>query len=190
MTTSSLYGSSSLSSASSTLDSMSTLSIVAAVVGICGAITLVCTVLNKKNQGKAKGALGMLYDTFTFRKMWLREILEITYLMATIYITIMSFGMIQLSWKLFFVMLIGGNLLLRMGYEASLMFVGMYENLKAMNMKMQRPPVPPQRPGQPGPGPRPVQQQPVQRPVEQPQPQQPVQQPVEQAAPRPEQPQQ
>lgn len=173
MTTSSLYATASALTQSGDPD---VLTIVAMVVAVCGAITLFFTFLTKNNEGKFTGFVGMLYDTFTFKKFWLKPLLKVTYLMLAIYTTISSFGYLSIEkygWKMWLQTLIIGNLVLRMAYEAGIMFVSMYENSKAIKEKLPngpKPQVPPQ--GQP----RPVAQQPVQRPVAQP-----VQQPVQQA---------
>lgn len=169
MTTSSLYSTVSALSKSGDPD---TLTIVAMVVAICGAITLFFTFLTKNNEGKFTGFVGMLYDTFTFKKFWLKPLLKVTYLMAAIYTTISSFGYLSIEkvgWKMWLETLIVGNIVIRMLYEAGIMFVGMYENSKEIKEKLPNGPKPQAQP-------RPVAQQPVQRPV---QPAQPVQQPVQ-----------
>lgn len=185
MTTSSLYSSVSALARSGEPD---VLTIVAMVVGICGAITLFFTFLSKNNEGKFSGFLGMVYDTFTFKKFWLKPLLKVTYLMSAIYTTISSFGYLSIEdygWKMWLETLIVGNVVLRMLYEAGVMFVGMYENSKEIKEKL---------PGSPKPQgqPRPMAQQPVQRPVQQQpvQPVQPVQRPVQQQPVQPGQPQQ
>lgn len=189
MTTSSLYDSA--FSVSKSLDGLYILGIIAIIVAIFGTITILVTFLKKENEGKFTGFLGLLYDTLTFKKLWLKPILKVSYLMLAIYMTIYSFGFIsikEVGWKLWLGTLIIGNILLRVCYEAIMMFIGIYENSKEMNEKMPKAPKPqvtPQgRPVMQQPVQRPMQQQPVQRPVQPQQVQQPVQQTVQQSQPQ------
>ena len=143
MTTSSLYDSA--FSVSKSLDGLYILGIIAIIVAIFGTITILVTFLKKENEGKFTGFLGLLYDTLTFKKLWLKPILKVSYLILAIYMTIYSFGFISIP----------------------------KPQVPPQGRPVMQQPV--QRPMQQQPVQRPVQpqqvQQPMQQPVQQPQPQ-------------------
>ena len=146
-----------------------TIEIVAVCLAICAAITLYFTFLTRKNEGKFAGIVGDIYDVLTFKKLFVKPIISVTYVMATIYNIIMSFEDISNNVLGFFVQLIDGTVAIRLAYEVAMMFIGIFENTRII-AGIDPKPVP---------QPKPV-QQPVQRPVQQyaqpVQPQQPVQQ--------------
>lgn len=89
-----------------------------------------------KNEKKYKGFLGWLYDFLTFKKFVIDYILRFTYVCLAIYLTLASFGLIGTSFLLFLTTLIGGNLVLRIAYEFSLMLINICVNVAEINKKM------------------------------------------------------
>lgn len=102
--------------------------VIAIIVAILGGILIYCLFLSKKNEGKFTGFLGWLYDFLSFKKMFLEALLKIAYLITAIYITIMSFMTIGTSFWLFLLIILGGNLLVRIGYEFSLVLLVICKN--------------------------------------------------------------
>ena len=138
MSSSSLYSSSALNSiskASSSVTVLAVWTIIALVVAIGGGIALYFTFLSKKNEGKFNGFLGWVYDTFTFKNMVVETLLKITYLVATIFTTLYSFGLIAVNILSAFALLIFGNLFIRIGYEFMLMRVITCRNTTDINSK-------------------------------------------------------
>ncbi len=142
MYSSSLYDSSSAASAltKSAGAAMDTAiwGIVALLVALVGGIVLYFTFLSKKNDGKFEGVLGWLYDTLTFKKMLLETVLKITYLIFAIWITLSSFTLIGTSFWGFVLMLIGGNILIRVIYEFSLITIVMCRNTTEINTYLKK----------------------------------------------------
>ena len=68
--------------------------------------------------------------------MWLESILKVTYLILAIYITLQSFGLIGTSFLLFILMLVLGNIILRIVYEMSLILLTICKNTTEINSKL------------------------------------------------------
>ncbi len=116
---------------SSSIDSMigsSVWLIIALVLAIVGGILVYFLFLSKKNEGKFKGFLGWLYDFLSFKKMFLEALLKITYLILAIYVTLSSFALIGTNFFIFLLVLILGNVLVRVIYEFSLILLVICRN--------------------------------------------------------------
>jgi hypothetical protein len=112
--------------------------IIAIVLAILGGILVYALFLNKKNEGKFKGFLGWLYDFLKFKTMSIEIILKICYLMAAIFITLWSFTWFGLGpmWWMFFVWIIGGNLVIRILYELALITVMIWRNTEEIRKSL------------------------------------------------------
>lgn len=113
----------------------STWQIIALVLAIVGAFAVYFAFLPKKNENKFTGFVKWLYNFLSFKTLALETILKICYLILAIYVTLSSFGFIGTSALAFFGMLIVGNLVLRISFEASLMLIMIYKNTKEINEK-------------------------------------------------------
>lgn len=111
--------------------------IISIILAIVGGLLIYFLFLNKKNEGKFKGFIGWLYDFLSFKKMFLEALLKITYLIIALYITLASFALIGVNFLAFLSMLILGNLVVRIGYEFSLILLVICRNTTeiAKNMK-------------------------------------------------------
>ena len=123
----SYYGYGSSSSIESMIGSSVWL-IIALVLAIVGGILVYFLFLSKKNEGKFKGFLGWLYDFLSFKKMFLEALLKITYLILAIYVTLSSFALMGTNFFIFLLVLILGNLLVRVIYEFSLILLVICRN--------------------------------------------------------------
>lgn len=112
--------------------------IISAVVAVIGGICLYFTVFSKNNEKKYTGFMAKLYEFVKFDKMIVASFLKITYLILAIYITLSSFALISTSFIGFLLMLILGNLLLRVGYEFMLVTLRIYENTTEINKKLKK----------------------------------------------------
>lgn len=110
--------------------------IIAAVLAVVGGIVLYFTFLNKKNDGKFKGFLGWLHDFLTFKKMFIENLLKVTYLILSIFITLSSFA--AGSFLGFIFTLILGNLAVRVIYEFSLVLLVICRNTTEINKKLSK----------------------------------------------------
>ena len=110
--------------------------IIAAVIAVIGGIVLYFTFLKKSNDGKFKGFLGWMYEFLSFKKMLIENLLRVLYLICALFITLGSFGVIGQSFLSFLVILIGGNLLIRVAYEFSLILLVICRNTTDINTKL------------------------------------------------------
>lgn len=110
--------------------------VIAATLAIVGGLVVYFVFLNKSNEDKYKGFVWYLYEFLSFKKMWLESILKVTYLILAIYITLQSFGLIGTSFLLFILMLVLGNVILRIVYEMSLILLTICKNTTEINSKL------------------------------------------------------
>ena len=112
--------------------------IISLVVAIIGGICLYFTVFSDKNERKYQGFMSKLYDYVKFKKMYITVILKVSYLVFAIYLTLVSFTAISTSFLAFLLILIFGNLILRLIYEFSLVLLSIQENVSEIKKKKQK----------------------------------------------------
>lgn len=110
--------------------------IISAVAAIAGTVCVFVLFLNKKNENKFKGFLGWLYDFLQFKKLVIESILKITYVALTIFVTLSSFSLIGTSFLAFILSITLGNVLIRIIYECSILFIKICSNVSEINKKM------------------------------------------------------
>ena len=109
--------------------------IIALVLSIVGCFVVYFLFVNKKDTPK-KGFLGWLKAFLDFDKMLIEPILKISYIFVALFITLGSFAAIDTSFFLFLGWLIIGNLVARLLYEGSLMFVMLWKNTAEIKNKL------------------------------------------------------
>lgn len=124
------YGSSVSNSATGVL----VWTIICVVLAIVGGFVVYFLFSKKKN--KFEGFLGKLHDFINFKKLLINEILQITYIMVTIFITLYSFALIGTSFIAFLLTLTLGNLGVRITYESILLMIKICENTSEINKKL------------------------------------------------------
>jgi len=110
--------------------------IISVVVAIAGGIAIYFAFL--KNNNKLNGFLGKLRDFLNFKTLLIEEILKISYLVLAIFITLYSFGFIGTNVGLFLWLLIGGNIILRISYELSILIIKICKNTTEINNKLKK----------------------------------------------------
>ena len=110
--------------------------IISIVVAIAGGIAIYFAFL--KNTKKLDGFLEKLRDFLNFKTLLLEEILKISYLVLAIFITLYSFGFIGTNVGLFLWMLIGGNIIIRISYELSILIIKICKNTTEINNKLKK----------------------------------------------------
>ncbi|MBR3322333.1 hypothetical protein IKG05_01685 [Candidatus Saccharibacteria bacterium] len=106
--------------------------IIASILAIVGGVLVYCLFVRNKNQPKGKFAK-WLKDFLSFKIMWLEPILKIIYYIATIAIVLISFGFLGYGGSgviMFFMTLIFGPILIRIVYEATMMFIMIWRNTR------------------------------------------------------------
>ena len=109
--------------------------IVSAVLAIVGGIFGYVAFVSKK-KGNYKGFMAWLHDFLNFKTFFVEIVLKVLYMITAIYITLSSFSYIGQSVATFFIMLIFGNIIARIGYEMVLMFLTVVRNTTEINEKL------------------------------------------------------
>lgn len=111
--------------------------IISAVTAIIGGILIYFLFINSKTKVTNK-YLAWFKDFANFKKMLIEPLLKVTYLILAIYITLYSFGFIGTSFPLFLLILILGNLILRIAYEASIIIIMIWKNTDEINKNLKK----------------------------------------------------
>ena len=109
--------------------------IIALVLSLVGCFVIYFLFVRKDVNSKSKFVL-WLQEFLRFNKMLIEPIIKITYIFGALFLTLGSFALIGTSFVGFLGMLIGGNLLLRVAYEASIMLVMLWKNTTEINKKL------------------------------------------------------
>ena len=109
--------------------------IIAFVLALVGCFVVYFLFVNKKETPKEK-FLAWLKAFLEFDKMLIEPILKISYIFVAILITLGSFALIGTSFLSFIMMLVIGNLVARLLYEASMMFIMIWKNTTEIKNKV------------------------------------------------------
>lgn len=109
--------------------------IIALVLSLVGCFVIYFLFVRKDVNSKSKFVL-WLQEFLRFNKMLIEPIIKITYIFGALFLTLGSFALIGTSFVAFLATLIGGNLLLRVVYEASIMLVMLWKNTTEINKKL------------------------------------------------------
>ena len=110
-------------------------SIVSLILAIIGAI-LAYFMFVKPEKTYPSKFVNWLRSFLNFNEMLIEPILKVTYIFFALFITLGSFSLISYSFVSFLLVLVLGNLLIRVGYEAGMMMIGIWKNTKEINKKM------------------------------------------------------
>lgn len=110
--------------------------IIAIVISIVGGIALYFTIFSKKNDEKYKGVMSIVYNLVHFKYFVIDDIFRILYIISVLFITLYSFSFIG-KWQ-FLVILLGGNLLLRISYEFMMLFMELCHNVRNISNKTKK----------------------------------------------------
>ena len=113
--------------------------IIAAIIAIVGGILVYFLFVKAKTEPKGK-FLKWLKDFLSFKVMWIEPILKVVYYIATIFIVLNSFSFLGLGGYgvlMWLLTLILGPVILRVAYEATMMFIMIWRNTRdiAENVK-------------------------------------------------------
>jgi ABC-type multidrug transport system permease subunit len=108
--------------------------IITIVAAVAGCFLVYFLFVKKDVKTKNKFVL-WLKDFLNFDIMLIEPILKIAYIFIAIFLTLESFALIGVSFVSFLAMLIGGNILARVGYEAALILVMIWKNTSELRKK-------------------------------------------------------
>lgn len=108
--------------------------IIASVLAVIGGILVYFLFIKKDNKGLSK-KLVTLKELLDVRIMIIEPILKVLYLIGTIYVILVSFSFISVSFLLFLVILILGPIVIRLVYEGFLIMIMIWKNTKEIAQK-------------------------------------------------------
>ena len=108
--------------------------IIAAVLAVVGGILVYFLFIKKDNKGLNK-KLVTLKELLDFRIMIIEPILKVLYLIGTIYVILVSFAFIEISFWKFIATLIFGPIIIRLIYEGFLIMIMIWKNTKEIAQK-------------------------------------------------------
>ena len=126
------YGGSSYEGSTDALAGAGIWTIIAAIIAIVGGILVYFLFVKSKNEPKGKFGK-WLKEFLSFKVMWIEPILKVAYYVATIFVALFSFSFLALGGYgvlMFFLWLILGPIIVRLVYEASMMFIMIWRNTK------------------------------------------------------------
>ena len=106
--------------------------IIALVLAIVGGILVYFLFVNAKAEPKGKFTK-WLKDFLSFKIMWIEPILKVVYYVATIFTVLYSFTFLALGgygFLMFLMCLVLGPIIIRIVYEATMMFIMIWRNTK------------------------------------------------------------
>lgn len=110
--------------------------VIALILAIIGGILVYFLFVKSKTNPKGKFAK-WLKDFLSFKIMWIEPILKVVYYICTIFVILYSFsllGMVSymggLAFLAFLICLVLGPVLIRIGYEMTMMFIMIWRNTK------------------------------------------------------------
>ena len=109
--------------------------IIALVLSLVGCFVIYFLFVRKDVKSKSKFVL-WLQEFLRFNKMLIEPIIKISYIFGALFLTLGSFALIGTSFVSFLATLIGGNIVLRVVYEASIMLVMLWKNTTEINKKL------------------------------------------------------
>lgn len=110
--------------------------IIAVVLAVIGGIALYFTVFSKNNEKKYTGFMAKLYEWFQFKYFVIDDLFRITYIVSALALTLLSFNLISTSFLSFILVLVLGNIGLRVSFELLMLFTEMCYNIRSINKKM------------------------------------------------------
>ena len=109
--------------------------IVSFILALIGCFVVYFLFVVKKDEPK-QAFLAWLKEFLSFKKMLIETILKIAYLFGAIYITLASFTLIGVTFVGFLLMLIVGNIVLRLSFEGMMMLIMIWKNTNDINRKL------------------------------------------------------
>ena len=109
--------------------------IISLVIAIVGGI-VVYYVFFKPDKNMPNKFLEWIKDFFNFHKMLVEDMLKVIYIVLAVFITLASFALIPLNFISFLLVLILGNLILRIMFEFSLINIMIWKNTNDINKRL------------------------------------------------------
>ena len=110
--------------------------IVSIVLALGAGITFYFIFIRSKKS--FKGFLKVMHDFFTFKTLFLEEIIKVTYMVLAFFTTLVSIVYIWPNPLNFLIVLVGGNVALRILYELFTLLIKICKNTTEINEKLKK----------------------------------------------------
>ena len=104
-------------------NSMMTAFPIAVLAAVILGVIIFFTFLRKENENKYRGWKKVVYDFFQFNKFYTEDIMKLLYLMLVAVVTVSGLFMLLMNFVTGLLLLVIGNVALRVSYELVMMFV-------------------------------------------------------------------
>ena len=121
---------------SNSLENFKNTQVVFFILALAAALCTYFLFLNPAKKKNYTGAAKWLHEFLDFKKSLLEAILKISYIFFAVYITLLAINMITVDAAAFFAILILGNVMLRVTYEAAMLLISIAKNTSEINSKM------------------------------------------------------
>ena len=112
---------------------------VAILLAVVLSIVLYFTFLSKKYEGKYKGAKGKIYNFLSFNKFYTEDIMKLLYVVSVAVLVVAGFAMMFThNFISGLLVLVLGNVALRISYELIMMFIIMCRKTVSIDRKMDK----------------------------------------------------
>ena len=111
---------------------------VAVLVAIILGVALHFTFLRKENENKFTGWKEVVYNFFNFNKFYTEEILKLVYVMLTAAFVVIGVFMLFVDITTGLILLVLGNVVLRVSYELIMMFVILCRKTVSIDRKLDK----------------------------------------------------
>lgn len=120
----------------STVSNTGSFGLVAFIIALAAAIVIYCVFMKADNEKKLDGFAKKLYDFLHFKKFIIVDFVKIAYIFTAIFVTLLALYMLTVQAIAALVLLIVGNIVARICYEAFMVMYSIFENTKEINKKM------------------------------------------------------
>lgn len=121
---------------SSSVSSLGSFGVVAFIIALAAAIVVYFVFMKEDNEKKLEGFAKKLYEFLHFKKFFIVDFVKIAYMFASIFITLVALYTITSSVIGCLLILVVGNVVTRISFEAFMVMYSIYENTKEINKKM------------------------------------------------------
>lgn len=120
------------------LYNMSQIMAIGMLVAVILAVVVYFTFLSKKNEGKFTGFKGKVYNFFCFNKFYAEELFKLIYIILAAVITVMGIISLFGSFVAGVIMIVIGNVALRIIYELVMMFIILCRRTVSIDKKLDK----------------------------------------------------
>lgn len=110
--------------------------IISCILAVIGGIALYVMFLTPKNEKNIQGNLVKLHQFFNFKITIIQPILKVFYLICAIAVTLSAFAYLGTNFFKFAIVIVFGNIALRICFEVLLLLMTLTNNVNEINKKM------------------------------------------------------